>query len=153
MTVSRALPPALVVAVLAAPACDGGEGPALGPPAVVEGRWSYDAVLRRPGAECVLSGATIRIRRDGDRLSGSVSEFSVRCGDGLCRVAGAPLREGTVRGNQVSFRFRGLRHAGQVKADLMRGRVTSGEVELPCEGDEAAVADLSEGSGDWTARL
>jgi hypothetical protein len=101
----------------------------------------------------VLSGATLQIEQDGDEFRGSVSEFSVRCGDGLCRVAGTTFRGGSVRGEQVEFRFLGLRHAGQVTADIMRGRVSAGRAVLDCVGQEGRTVDLEGGSGDWMARL
>jgi len=134
--------------------CGGDDGFSPGPPARVEGQWSYRATLQLPGGgECVLSGATIRIDQDGDGFRGSVSEYSVRCGDDLCRVSGTTFRGGSVRGELVEFSFLGLRHAGQVTVDIMRGRVTAGQTVLDCLDQEGRTVDLEGASGDWMARL
>lgn len=144
----------LLAASLALAGCGGDGSFAPGPPARVEGRWSYSATLRfSGGGDCVLSGATLRIEQTSREFRGFVSEFSLRCGEDLCRVAGATFTGGSVRGEQVEFRFLGLRHAGQVTADIMRGAVTAGPVRLDCVGPEGRTVPLEGGSGDWTARL
>ena len=119
----------------------------------ITGTWSWTQQRRggaEPAADAPVRKNTLKLKADGEKLTGTLTAPMGGRGGGGAAAAPAPVEisDGKVKGDEISFsvkrEFNGnaivTKYTGKVEGDKITGKI-----EMPARGDREAV------SRDWTA--
>ena len=119
----------------------------------ISGTWSWVQQRRggaEPAADAPVRKTTLKLKADGEKLTGTLAAPAGGRGGGGGGAAPAPVEisDGKVKGDEISFSVKRevngnafvMKYSGKVDGDKITGKI-----EMPARGDREAV------SRDWTA--